>query len=141
MNIIKIFSSLTFLTIIVSCSSATFSDRFENKQEYNNLPPVKVIEGLASFYADKYHRQKTANGEVYDMFGLTAASPDLPFDTILRVTNLKNNRSAIIRVNDRMPRHPERIIDLSYGTAKKLDMVEDGVVWIKLEILEWGKTD
>ena len=140
MNKTKKLTGFVIALLLVACSaSSTSSDRFIDKLEYKNIEPVKVIEGKASFYANKYHRRKTANGETYNMFGFTAASPDLPFDTILRVVNLKNNLSVIIRVNDRMPRHPERIIDLSYGTARELEMVEDGVVRVKLEILEWGR--
>lgn len=110
-----------------------------NEERYKNVEPVETFFGLASFYADKYHGRVTTNGEIYDMDGLTAAHPDWPFDTILRVINLENNLSAIIRINDRMPLHPERMIDLSLGTAKKIDSVIKGVVSVRIEILEWGK--
>jgi rare lipoprotein A len=106
---------------------------------YNNPVPVDTITGVASYYADKFHGRTTANGETYDMYGFTAAHYDMPFDTIIRVVNLKNDKFIIIRINDRMPYHSERIIDLSYGTALELDMVKDGIQEVRLEILEWGE--
>lgn len=112
----------------------------KSQQKYfDNKEILKSIEGLASFYADDFNGKVTANGETYKMYGLTAAHNSFPFNTLIRVTNLKNNRSIIVRINDRMPLHPERIIDLSYGAAILLDMVKDGVVKVKLDILEWGK--
>ncbi len=100
---------------------------------------VAVFTGVASYYADKYHGRKTANGEIYDMYGLTAAHPDWPFETIARIINLRNSKSAIIRINDRMPFRPDRIIDVSLGCAKSLGMVNDGIVEVRIEILRWGQ--
>lgn len=110
----------------------------ENLNQYRNTAPLEIVNGVASYYAGKYHGRLTSNGEIYDMYGLTAAHPSYPHETILRVTNLSNNKSVIIRINDRMPKRPDRIIDLSYGTALELDMVEDGITKVKLEILKWG---
>ncbi|HPN37025.1 MAG TPA: septal ring lytic transglycosylase RlpA family protein [Melioribacteraceae bacterium] len=98
----------------------------------------EIYIGMASYYADKFHGRQTSNGEIYNMYDLTTASPNLPFGSILRITNLKNNRAVIVRVNDRMPPHPERIIDLSYGAAEQLDMLKDGVVKVQIEVLELG---
>lgn len=111
----------------------------ENLNSYNNYSVLETVTGIASYYADKYHGRLTSNGETYNMYGITAAHPTYPHNTIIRVTNLSNNKSTIIRINDRMPQHPNRIIDLSYGTALELDMVEAGIVEVKLEILEWGR--
>ncbi|OGU36957.1 MAG: hypothetical protein A2068_10560 [Ignavibacteria bacterium GWB2_35_6b] len=111
----------------------------ENLNSYNNYSVLETVTGIASYYADKYHGRLTSNGETYNMYGITAAHPTYPHNTIIRVTNLSNNKSTIIRINDRMPQHPDRIIDLSYGTALELDMVEAGIVEVKLEILEWGR--
>lgn len=108
-------------------------------KNYSNNEILETVIGTASFYADKFNGRLTSNGEIYDMYGLTAAHCWYPHNTILRVTNLSNNKSVIIRINDRMPKHPDRIIDLSLGTAIELDMVEDGLAEVKLEILEWGK--
>jgi rare lipoprotein A len=79
--------------------------------------------GLASWYGKKFHGRKTSNGERYDMFKLTAAHKNLPLPTWVRVTNLANGKSVVVRVNDRGPFHPGRIIDLSYAAAVKLDTV------------------
>ncbi len=107
--------------------------RFQDAQEV-----LESIVGLASYYAEPFHGRQTANGEIYDKYGLTAAHHSYPFGTIINVTNLSNNKSVNIRVNDRMPKHPARLIDLSYGTALQLDMVEEGVVKVQLDILKWG---
>lgn len=90
-------------------------------------------EGLASWYGVPFHGRRTANGEIYDMEKLTAAHRTLPFDTIVRVTNLKNGRATEVRVNDRGPFVEGRIIDLSLAAARQLDMVADGVVRVRLD--------
>tara|TARA_B100000401_G_C52734230_1_gene685056 strand:- start:189 stop:506 length:318 start_codon:yes stop_codon:yes gene_type:complete len=96
------------------------------------------MKGVSSFYAEDFHGKLTANGEVYDMYGLTAAHKTLPLNTIIRVTNLVNDKSLILRVNDRGPYVKGRILDCSYGAAKKLDFVKDGTVEVKIEVIEWG---
>ena len=106
---------------------------------YNDFTVLETVTGVASYYADQFNGKLTSNGETYDMYGLTAAHPSYPHNTIIRVTNLNNNKSVIIRVNDRMPKRPDRIIDLSYGTAQALEMVESGLTKVKLEILKWGR--
>lgn len=95
-----------------------------------------VEEGTASFYADKYHGRKTANGEIYNMYDLTAAHPSLPLGVKIRVTNLENGKQAILRVNDRMPKHPDRIIDLSYKAAIVLDFVKQGLTKVRIETVQ-----
>ena len=120
-------------------SETRLKNNTENINRYNNYSVLETVTGVASYYADKYHGRTTSNGEIYDMYGLTAAHPSYPPETILRVTNLSNNKSVIIRVNDHMPKHPDRIIDLSYGTAIELDMVTTGITEVKLEILKWGE--
>lgn len=92
-------------------------------------------DGLASYYADKYQGRKTANGEIFDTAKLTAAHKTLPFGTRVRVTNLQNGKSVVVRVNDRGPFVAGRVIDLSPAAARKLDMLRAGVVKVKLEIL------
>lgn len=92
-------------------------------------------EGGASWYGLKFHGHKTANGEIFDMFALTAAHKTLPLPSFVRVSNLQNGKSAIVRVNDRGPFHDDRIIDLSYGAAKKLGYYKYGVADVKLEVL------
>ena len=98
----------------------------------------KVYKGLSSYYGKKFHGKLTANGEVYDMYGLTAAHKTFPLNTICRVTNISNNKSLILRINDRGPYVGERILDCSYGAAKKLGFLNEGVTEVKIEIIEWG---
>ncbi|UCG11171.1 MAG: septal ring lytic transglycosylase RlpA family protein [Deltaproteobacteria bacterium] len=94
-----------------------------------------VQSGLASWYGDKFHGRLTANGERYNMYNDTAAHKTLPFDTYLRVTNLKNGKKTVVRINDRGPFVQGRIIDLSYGSANDLEMIDDGVVPVQIEAL------
>ena len=98
----------------------------------------KIIKGISSFYAEDFHGKLTANGEVYDMYGLTAAHKTMPLNTICRVTNLENNKSLILRINDRGPYIKGRILDCSYGAAKKLDFINQGTTKVKIEVIEWG---
>ena len=98
----------------------------------------KLIKGISSFYAEDFHGKLTANGEVYDMYGLTAAHKTMPLNTICRVTNLENDKSLILRINDRGPYIKGRILDCSYGAAKKLDFIKQGTTMVKIEVIEWG---
>lgn len=90
-------------------------------------------EGEASWYGTKFHGQATANGEEYDLYGMTAAHKTLPLPTYVQVTNLDNQRKIIVRVNDRGPFYSTRIIDLSYAAAKKLGFAERGVARVLVE--------
>ena len=98
----------------------------------------KILKGVSSFYAEDFHGKLTANGEVYDMYGLTAAHKTLPLNTVCRVTNLSNKKSLILRINDRGPYIKGRILDCSYGAAKKLDFINEGTTNVKIEVIEWG---
>lgn len=88
--------------------------------------------GLASFYSESYNGRKTANGEIFHSSALTAAHKTLPFGTKVKVINLKNGKSVKVRINDRGPFISGRIIDLTKAAAKKIDMVNDGVVKVKI---------
>lgn len=91
---------------------------------------------IASYYADKFHGRTTANGEVFNMYGYTAAHKTLPFNTIVKVTNLENGKSISVRINDRGPFIPGREIDLSKAAAIKLDMMKRGTAKVSLEIIQ-----
>ncbi|MDI6850807.1 MAG: septal ring lytic transglycosylase RlpA family protein [bacterium] len=93
--------------------------------------------GYASYYGKEFRGRKTASGEKYDPKKLTAAHPTLPFNTYVKVTNLENGKSVIVRINDRGPFKKGRIIDLSEKAAELLDMKIKGVVLIKLEVVAW----
>ncbi|WP_372831268.1 septal ring lytic transglycosylase RlpA family protein [Pontibacterium sp.] len=92
--------------------------------------------GGASWYGKKFHGHATSNGEKYDMYAMTAAHKSLPIPTYVRVTNLKNGRQVIVRVNDRGPFHQGRIIDLSYAAASKLDMLRSGTAQVEVEAID-----
>lgn len=89
-------------------------------------------QGYASWYGKKFHGELTSNGEIYDMYGMTAAHKSLPIPTFVQVTNLENGRQVIVRVNDRGPFHEGRIIDLSYAAAKKLGFVDQGTARVEV---------
>lgn len=91
--------------------------------------------GVASYYGEGFHGNLTANGEIYDMYALTCAHLTLPFDTILRVVNLDNDREVTVRVNDRGPYVGGRIIDLSKGAAEDLDMLQAGIANVLLIVI------
>lgn len=91
--------------------------------------------GIASWYGEKFHGHKTSNGEVFDMYKVSAAHKSLPIPSYLRVINLENNRSLIVRVNDRGPFHGDRIVDLSYAAALKLGYAERGTARVLLEAI------
>jgi len=91
--------------------------------------------GKASWYGREFHGKKTANGEIYNMYDMTAAHKTLPFDTYVRVRNIENNRTAVVRINDRGPFARGRIIDLSYSAAKKLGIVGPGTTDVKIVAL------
>ncbi|GED21848.1 septal ring lytic transglycosylase RlpA family protein [Halomonas halmophila] len=92
--------------------------------------------GTASWYGKKFHGYATANGEIYDMYKMSAAHRTLPLPTFARVTNLDNGRSVIVRVNDRGPFHSKRVIDLSYAAASRLDIVDEGTGRVKVEAID-----
>jgi rare lipoprotein A len=107
---------------------------------HNKRTLFSVTEGKASFYSDQFHGHKTANGETFNMDKLTAAHPSLPFGTRVRVTNLRNGKDVIVRINDRGPFVKGRIIDLSAGAAKEIGIIKSGTVQVKLEALGSGKS-
>jgi rare lipoprotein A len=92
--------------------------------------------GLASWYGPDFHRKRTANGERFDMNGLTAAHRILPFDSYVHVTNVANGRSVVVRINDRGPFVEDRIIDLSAKAARLLGIKEAGVARVRIEVVE-----
>lgn len=105
---------------------------------YELLPTSRGYKerGVASWYGNKFHGRKTSNGEIYSMYGMTAAHKTLPIPSYVSVTNLANNRSVIVRVNDRGPFHGARIIDLSYAAAKKLDYSAKGTATVEVVAID-----
>ena len=105
---------------------------------YYTLPSSKgfVQRGIASWYGKKFHGRLTSSREPYDMYAMTAAHPQLPLPTYVQVTNLKNGKQVILRVNDRGPFHDNRVIDLSYTAAMKLDIVKQGTGLVEVRALD-----
>lgn len=98
-----------------------------------------VQRGEAAWYGGGFHGRLTASGEPFDLHGLTAAHRTLPFGTRVRVENLRNGRSVVVRITDRGPFTPRRIIDLSRGAAEQLDMIRMGIAPVRIQVLTWGK--
>jgi len=91
--------------------------------------------GIASYYGNKFHGHLTSNGEIYNMYSMSAAHKSLPLPSYVKVTNLANNKSVIVRVNDRGPFHRDRLIDLSYSAAYKLDMLKTGTARVSIRVI------
>ena len=111
------------------------ASRQTNQTEYA-IKTQKPQVGKASWYGRLFQHKRTASGEPFDMYQFTAAHRTLPLGSWVKVTDLKNDRSVIVRINDRGPVPKNRIIDLSYGAAKKLGMSEDGIHPIRVELLD-----
>jgi rare lipoprotein A len=105
----------------------------------NQADSVRAEEGIASYYADSLHGNLTASEEPYDKNALTAAHPKLAFGTKVKVTNLENGKSVIVRINDRGPHSGGRIIDVSGAAADKLGLRDSGTAKVDLEVIEPGQ--
>ena len=106
-----------------------------NKPAPAPAPSGYTEEGNASWYGVPFHGRRASNGEVYDMYKLTAAHRTLPFETMVRVTNLSNGKSTVVRITDRGPFVENRIIDLSLGAAREIELVGPGVAPVRVEVL------
>jgi rare lipoprotein A len=98
-----------------------------------------VERGVASWYGSKFHGRKTSNGEVFDMYAMTAAHKHLPLPTFVEVVNLENGRRVVVRVNDRGPFHENRVIDLSYAAAGRLGMLGKGTALVEVRAIDPGR--
>ncbi len=128
--------SVLYLLLVMLVSSCQSVVRYGGSSESPPASSRDAKEGMATYYANEFHGRKTASGEIYDMNKLTAASVDLPLGTSVRVTNLDNRKSVVVRINDRMPKNSKgRIIDLSLAGAKAIEMVQTGVVRVRVEVL------
>ena len=143
---------LVFLSALISCKSAPIPPPKTEQAP----PPPYVIEGkiyqplnkvenyretgIASWYGADFHGKKTSSGEPYDMYAETAAHRVLPFDTKVEVANLKNGRKTIVRINDRGPFIKDRIIDLSYTSAKEIGLVGPGTAPVEIKVIEAADT-
>ena len=127
---------ITALLFSLSACMKTKPDIASYKVKGKVYTPLKSAKGykargLASFYGKRFHNRKTSNGERYNMHSMTAAHPTLPFNTRLRVKNVKNGRAVVVRINDRGPFYSTRIIDLSYAAARRLGITSTSIVEIQ----------
>ncbi len=145
--------AIVLMFTLISCASSTrfpsrHSDGYKPGGE-DRIPEVStdldnnaaVLEsrvGVASYYSDKFEGRKTSNGEIFSQDKLTAAHPSYRFGTIVRVKNLKNRKTVVVRINDRMINLNGRLIDLSKKAAAELDMVTSGIAKVQVDVLEWG---
>jgi len=106
------------------------SERFQRSADKN-----EYISGVSSYYGKKFHGRKTANGETFNMYDLTAAHKTLPFGTVLEVENLSNNKKVTVRINDRGPFVRNRILDLSFAAAREIEMIKSGTAKIRGKIV------
>ena len=153
----QILKQLAILLVIPMLFNACMSRRHHLHNEFNNLQKLKPLSrpyeingkwyyplssahgfkqiGYASWYGADFHGKRTANGEIYNMYELSAAHKTLPLGTYLKVHNLSNDKKIVIRINDRGPFIKGRIIDLSYSAAKKLDILLSGIAKVKIEAI------
>ncbi len=105
------------------------------------IKAAAIQEGIASYYSNDFQGRKTSNGEIFDNGKLTAAHRSYPFGTTVEVTNLDNDRQVQVRINDRGPVKPERIIDLSLAAAKQIGIDRSGLGRVRVSVIEWGHGD
>lgn len=120
------------LAFLLACAS---SNGIGNRETVNETKSGESQEGIASYYARSLHGRPTASGELYDESILTAAHRILEFGTRVKVTNLSNGQTVIVRINDRGPFAEGRIIDLSYAAASRIELLTNGIAPVRLEIL------
>jgi rare lipoprotein A len=125
MREILIFGVMTFILVLGLAAAMVANSYYEV--------------GIASWYGPGFHGKRTASGEIYDMYGISAAHKTLPFGTIVKVVDLETGKSVVVRINDRGPFIEGRIIDLSYGAALELGMVQKGLARVGLKIVRWPR--
>lgn len=127
-----------FLVVHAQEKKSTKKEEAKKKADESSKKTPKVMYGTASYYANKFEGRQTANGEIFSQDKMTAACNVLPLGTWVRVTNLKNNRSVVVKINDRLHPRMTRITDLSRSAAQKLNFIKAGLTRVKVEVL--GKT-
>ena len=135
---------LIFSALIIACgSSISYGDYVDTTgwsrkqiESIKNHPNTQI--GIASYYGKKFHKKRTANGEIFNMYKVSAAHKSYPLGTKVRVTNLENGKSIKLVINDRGPFVKGRIIDLSYRAARKLDFVNQGTTKVRIDVIRLG---
>ncbi len=144
---IRIAQGLALVLMVVSSGAAQRPNNSGSTE--NRLPALQAVStatkvakpkayqvGTASWYGDYFEGKATASGEPYNMFDMTAAHPTLPLGSLVKVTNLRNRKVAVVRINDRGPIVPGRIIDLSYGAARALEFRNKGLQRVRLDVIK-----
>ena len=135
---------LIFAVFVISCgSSIAYGDYVDttgwSRKQIESIkkhPQTQI--GIASYYGKKFHKKRTANGEVFNMYKVSAAHKSYPLGTKVRVTNLENGKSIKLVINDRGPFVKGRIIDLSYKAARKLDFINQGTTKVRINVIRLG---
>lgn len=138
---IRLLHIIVFVVVIATAAAGCSSPRFAGGKHETSESDIRAPysqEGFASYYAHEFHGRKTSNGETYDMNQLTAAHRTLPFGTRVRVRNLENGKTVVVRINDRGPFKDNRIIDLSLAAGKEIGLILPGTVRVRLEVIELG---
>ena len=124
-----------FFCAFLFLGSAVFAQDSTKNSKNTSNGKAKIQYGVASFYSNKFNGRKTSNGEIFNQQKLTAAHNSLPMGTYVRVTNLKNGKSVVVKINDRLHHRNKRIIDLTRAAAQKLGFIKSGLTRVKLEVL------
>ena len=132
-------TTFLFRNILVLVMLLTGVGAFAQKTNYRNVPVVDTAVGHASFYSDKFIGKKTASGEIFSQDKLTCAHNTYPMGSKVRVTNLKNGKTIILRVNDRLHHRNPRLVDLTRAGATKLGFNKSGIVKVKVELISSAK--
>lgn len=135
-SVLKLFICSFLLLLLQANKVYAQSDSVYVPPAKSSKKAKKVFYGQASFYGNKFHGKKTANGEIFSQDKLTAACNVLPLGTWIRVTNLKNGRSVVVKTNDRLHPKMRRLVDLSRSAAKKLGYISNGLTRVKVEVLD-----
>lgn len=132
-------ATFLFRNLLVLAMLVTGVGAFAQKTNYRNVPVVDTAVGHASFYSDKFIGKKTASGEIFSQDKLTCAHNTYPLGSKVRVTNLKNGKTIVLKVNDRLHHRNPRLVDLTRAGATKLGFHKSGIVKVKVELISSSK--
>lgn len=111
------------------------------QEVFSQVDSLLIQQGTASYYGKKFQGRRTSSGEIFHLDSLTAAHKRLPFGTVVRVINLKNGNSVVVRINDRLPSYSKRQIDVSRAAAERLEMIRDGLAQVRIEAVDLDQLD
>jgi rare lipoprotein A len=129
------FNAFLFFLVGICCIQSCATPVRAHRQS-DTSKTQKVQYGIASYYADKFVGRQTASGEIFKQNKMTAAHNTLPLGTYVKVTNLRNNKNVVVKINDRLHHRNKRLIDLTKGAAKKLGFIQSGITRVKIQIVD-----